>query len=117
MKFIAQTLAVAVLSFALQSFFPWWSLAVAGFIVGLVAGRSGWISFFSGFLGVGLLWIGMTLYLDLSTNSILSSKVAQLFPTKTTPLLFLFTCLVGGLVGGFSTLTGSLITYRKKPRW
>jgi len=117
MKFAAQTIAVALVGGLLQYFFPWWTMAIGAFVVGFLFANSGWRSFFAGLLGVGLLWFAMSFFIDSQTQSILTEKVAKLFPTKTVPLLFLFTAFIGGLVGGFASLTGSVLSYRKKSRW
>jgi cell division protein FtsX len=116
MKFLFQTLAIIIVCFILQTFLPWWSLSIGALAIGALFANKGWVSFFAGLLGVGLLWFGMAFYIDAATQSILTSKVAQLFPTKTVPLLMLVTSLVGGLVGGFASLTGSLLTYKKR-KW
>ena len=117
MKFLIQTVAIAFIGGLLQYFFPWWSMAIGAFAIGFMFASSGWKSFFAGLLGVGLLWFAMALYLDQASQSILSEKVGRLFPTKNVPLLMLITALIGGLVGGFASLTGSVLTYRKRSKW
>jgi hypothetical protein len=117
MKFIVQTIFIFLMSWLLQAFLPWWTMAIGAFAVGFVFANSGWRSFFAGLLGVGLLWFGMSLYIDISTQSQLAERVARLFPGKAVPLLYLFTALVGGLVGGLASLTGSILTYRKPYKW
>lgn len=117
MKFLVQTVLIAILSLLLQMFLPWWTLAIAAFVVGLVFASSRWKSFFAGLLGVGLLWLVVALYIHYTTGSEVANRVAGMFPTKTTPLLFVLTSLVGGLVGGFASLTGSIFTYRKPYKW
>ena len=57
------------------------------------------------FVAVALLWFGLSLYIDANTQSILTEKVSQLFPVN----LFVLTTLIGGLVGGFASMTGSLL--------
>lgn len=116
MKFALHTVAVALIGFVLELFLPWWSIAIAAFIVGLLFAQNGWQSFFAGLLGVATLWLIMSMYIDISTDSILSSRIAGLFPTKTVPLLIVITCVVGGLVGGFASLTGGLITHKNR-KW
>ena len=101
----------------LQYFFPWWTMAIGAFAIGFLFASSGWKSFFAGLLGVGVLWFIVAMYGDQQTQSILTEKVARLFPTRNAPLLFLLTSLLGGLVGGFASLTGSVLTYRKRNRW
>ncbi|MBY0435435.1 MAG: hypothetical protein K2U26_15125 [Cyclobacteriaceae bacterium] len=109
MNFLKQTLATIALCFALQYFLPWWTLAIGAFAAGYWFRNKGIVSFAAGFAGVALLWFATALIIDLQTQSILTEKVARLFPTKTPVLLFVLTAFVGALPGGFAALTGSLI--------
>ena len=109
MNFVKQTLFTIALCFILQYFLPWWTLALGAFAGGYLFGKNGWVAFLSGLLGVGLLWLSMAMFIDIQTQSILTEKVARIFPTKTPALLFLITAIIGGLPGGFAALTGSLI--------
>jgi len=103
MKFLFQILAVVIVCFLLQSFLPWWSMAVGSFAMGYLFNNGGSKSFLAGVLGVGLLWFTMSYYIDQTTHSILSEKVGKLLPVNP----FLLTALIGGLVGGLSALTGA----------
>ncbi len=105
MKFIVHLIATLIICFTLQSFLPWWTMAVGSFAVAYVAGNKGFPSFAAGFLGVGLLWLGFAFYMDVLTHSILTEKINRLLPINS----FILTLLIGGLVGGFASLTGSLI--------
>lgn len=104
MKFGIQLLATVIVCFILQSFLPWWTMAVGAFAVAYLMGNKGFPSFLAGFLGVAVLWIGMAFYIDALSNSILTEKINRLLPINA----FLATLIVGGLVGGFASLTGSL---------
>lgn len=117
MKFGAHVIVVVLLSFLLQSFLPWWTMAVGAFATGLFFRQDGVRSFLAGLLGIGLLWFAMAWYLDSSTGSILTSKVAAIFPTKTVGLLLLITAVIGGLVGGFASMTGGIIAYKGKNKY
>lgn len=108
MNFLKQLLATAVFCFVLQYFLPWWTLVLGAFAAGYWFGNNGFVAFAAGFLGVALLWVVMSFVIDSQTNSILTNKVAQLFPTKTPGLLLLLTSVVGGLPAGFAGLTGAL---------
>jgi len=88
-----------------QKLFPWWTMAIGAFLVGFVFSNSGFKSFLSGFIAIGLLWLGLALYVDNATHSILTEKISQLFPLN----LFVLTTLIGGLVGGFASMTGALL--------
>ena len=104
MKFGIQLLATVIICFILQSYLPWWTMAVGAFAVAYLLGNKGFPSFLAGFLGVAVLWIGMAFYIDALSNSILTEKINRLLPINA----FLATLIVGGLVGGFASLTGSL---------
>jgi hypothetical protein len=106
MALLKQTLLILVITFAMQSLLPWWTLVLPCLAVSFLMGRSGTGSFFAGFFGVGLLWLGLSLYIDWATASPLSQKIAVLFPGKSVLLLRAITVLVGGLVGGFASLSG-----------
>lgn len=117
MKFIAHIIVVALICWLFQVFLPWWSIAIGAFATGLIFKQNGFVSFLAGLLGVGILWFIMAFVIHSSTDGILSDRVAAIFPTKTVGLLLLVTALIGGLVGGFSSMTGGLITSRKKSRY
>ena len=105
MKFLYQLIATMILSFILQNFLPWWTMAIGAAALGYFFGNKGFVSFLIGFLGVGLLWLGMAMFIDVSTQSILTEKINKILPLN----VFILTTLVGGLVGGLASLTGSLL--------
>ncbi|MBL7863252.1 MAG: hypothetical protein JNK10_00135 [Cyclobacteriaceae bacterium] len=109
MNFLKQTLFTVAICFILQYFLPWWTLVIGAGIGGYMFGNGGGMSFLSGLLGVGLLWLAMAMLIDVQTQSILTEKVAKIFPTKTPGLLFLVTAIIGGLPGGFAAMTGAMI--------
>jgi len=109
MNFLKQTLFTIALCFILQYFLPWWTLAIGALAGGYWFGNKGWISFLSGLVAVGLLWFIMAEMIDIQTQSVLTEKVAKIFPTKTPALLFLVTAVIGGLPAGFAALTGALL--------
>lgn len=117
MKFLIHLVVVLLLSWILQSFLPWWTMAIGAFATGLYFRQNGVLSFFAGLLGVGLLWYGMAWYADSSTNSILSEKMAAILPTKTVGMLLLVTAFIGGLAGGLASMTGGIISYRRRSRY
>lgn len=110
MNFLKQLVATAILCLALQYFFPWWTIVIGSFAAGYWAGNRGFVSFAAGFLGVAMLWVITAMVIDAQTHSILTEKVAQLFPTKTPALLYVLTAFVGGLPAGFAGLAGALAT-------
>jgi len=113
MKFIIAILLTALLSFAIGFYMSWWSIALAAFLVAALIRQNPGRAWLSGFLGIFLLWAGLAWWIDIKNQSILSQKVAYLFPLDgSVMLLILITALIGALVAGFAALTGSYI--RKK---
>jgi hypothetical protein len=108
MKFILATLLTATLAFLAGMFLPWWSIAIVSFLVALFLIRHIGLGFLSGFLGIFICWGLLALWIDIKNESILSYKIAQIFPLGgSSALLILLTALVGSLVGGFAAMAGS----------
>ena len=106
MHVIKQALLMLVFCALFQMWLPWWTLILPCSLLSYVTSRSGIGAFLAGFLGVGLLWLGYSIYIDWDTTSILSQRVAMIFPGKSIWIVRGLTTLVGGLTGGFSSLTG-----------
>lgn len=108
MKFLLATLLTASLAFIAGLFLPWWSIALVAFLVALLLIQNIGKGFLSGFAGIFILWGLLAFWIDIKNESILSHKIAQLFPLEGSSLLMiLITALVGGIVGGFAAMAGS----------
>ncbi len=109
MKILSAYLLIILLSFAGGLFFPWWIIAIAAFLVAAVIPLRPGIAFTVGFAGLATLWGGLALYIDVQNNHILASRIAAVLPLNGSPvLLILLTALIGALVGGLASLSGSL---------
>lgn len=110
MKFIVSVLLIALIAFVAGIFLPWWSIALAGFVVAIVIPQRPFRSFLTGFLAIFLLWIALALWIDQANQGILLQRVAALFKLGNSSwLLFLITGLLGGILGGLASLTGSFV--------
>ena len=126
MRFLLRIILVAGLAFLAQSFLPFWSAAIAGFVVGFLLSerkkrrmfgkkQASPRSFFAGFIALFLLWGIMAWMADSANESLLSEKIHALITGGGEPfmaagyILVLVTAMIGGLIGGFSTLTGNLL--------
>ena len=109
MKFVNQIIVTAAICLVLQYFLPWWTMAIGAAFVGFYFGNKGPISFFAGFLAVGILWFVMAMTVDSMAHSGLAQKISQVLPINA----FVMTTLIGALVGGFAALSGSLLKTRK----
>ena len=110
MKFIISIILTALLAFVIDLYLPWWGIAIAAFFVAALIHQRPGYSYLSGFLGVFLLWILLSLLIDIKNQGILSKKIATLLPLGGSVfLLMLLTALIGGIVGGLGALSGSYI--------
>ncbi|MFQ3213040.1 MAG: hypothetical protein ACJAT1_000423 [Marivirga sp.] len=106
MKFIIRTIIIAVAAHFCLLYFPWWSIALCSFLAALLIKGSNKGAFFSGFLAIGFLWLIQAYNIHYSTDGLLSNKVAEIFSLSGGFQLSLVTACIGGLVGGFSALSG-----------
>jgi len=114
MKFIVALVLTALLSFIAGLHFPWWSIAIAAFIVALLIQQKSWKAFLAGFIGLLLLWSGLAFWIDVKNESILSARIGELFGIGNNSfLLILITGIIGGLVAGFAALSGSFLRTNK----
>lgn len=111
MRFIIQTLVIALVAYVLERFVGWWGIAVAAALGGYFLRTR--MNFLAGFVGVGLLWLLLALYTDAASANGLANRVADIFTIPKT-LLVLVTVLVGGVVGGFAALTGARLHPKKR---
>lgn len=106
MRFIIRIVIIVVLSHFSLLYFPWWSIAVCAFFSGAIFSGTNSSTFFSGFLGLGLLWLIQSFIIHADSSGILSNKIAELFSLPDGFYMVLITGFVAGIVGGFSTLSG-----------
>lgn len=116
LKFIVTTVLIALLSFIGGLFFPWWTIAVAAFLVSALIPQRPLIAFLAGFLALFLLWGGMALGIDIANDHILSTRVAGVLPLQgSSTLLLLITAFAGALTGGGGSLTAAFL-YKRQVR-
>lgn len=114
MKLIAAIILTALFGFIGGIYLPWWSLAVASFLVALLIHQKAGKAFCSGFLGAFLLWAILALWIDIKNEGILSKKIASILPLAGSSfLLIVFTAAIGGLVAGIAAMSGSYLRSKK----
>jgi len=107
-KLVLQAVITLVLGFIAHQFLPFWSIAVAAGLVGLLFKyENSGMGFAAGLVAGVLLWGGYAAYLDTANGHLLSGSLGELFSAKGIFLVY-FTGLLGGLLGGLGALTGSL---------
>lgn len=108
MRFIVSLILTALVSYVLCLFLPWWTVAIAAFLVSAFIPQRGFASFIAGFVALFLLWGAMAWMIDSANHQILSHRVSMLVLKIDNPLyLILLTSLTGALVAGFAAWAGS----------
>lgn len=102
--------AMLILGLIAQMYFPWWSIAVVGFLVGLWAHESPSKSFAYGTAAMTFLWAAYGGIQSSANAGIMNASIAKMLggAISGTQLIFI-TGLVGGLVGGMSAMTGTML--------
>jgi hypothetical protein len=110
MKIIVSIILIALCSFVLGIYMPWWSLAIAAFLVPLLIDqRPGW-AFISGFTALFLLWGIMSWLISSANEQVLAHKISKLIISTDSPGLLIFvTALLGAIVAGVAALSGCLL--------
>lgn len=112
MKFILQVFGIIVLAHMLEIFLPWYSIALAAFVMGYILRSRA--NFLAGFLGIALLWSFKAWMMNSGSATDLADRVARIFSLSGTEWLFAVMAIVGGMVGGFAALTGALLKPKHK---
>ena len=112
--FLIKVLIIAILSFILTLFLPWYTPFIICFLAGIILSNKPGNNFLAGLLGVGLFWLGYALFLDIRNEHVLSTKIAQLFSDSlqtpiTSGVLLMITSLLGALLGGLSSMAGAML--------
>lgn len=107
MRFPVQIIVIIILGYLLEQFLPWWSVAIAAFMGGILVNTR--LNFLAGFLAIGLLWIGKALVTDVSSDSEFADRVARIFMLHNKSILLLVTFVLSGIVGGFAAMAGSAL--------
>ena len=114
MKFFISLILTALLSFALCLFLPWWSIAIAAFVVAAVIPQKPGKAFLTGFIAQFLLWGGLSFWSSNNNEHILAHKISMLMVKMDSPYLLIFvTALIAALVAGFAALAGSYLLKTK----
>ncbi len=115
MKFIVSLFLIALISFAAGLYLPWWSIAIAAFLVSLLIYQKPSVAFITGFAALFILWGGLAWFKSLANDHILAHRIAMLILKSDSPGTLIFiTTLIGAITAGLAALTGSLIRRLKK---
>ena len=102
--------AVLVLGILAQLFFPWWSCAIVAFYVGVWIADSPGKSYAYGFAAMLLMWSVYAGFQSSMNGALIGTAFSNVFGGKlSSGQLIAGTGFIGGLVGGFSAMTGTLL--------
>ncbi len=109
MKFIISFILMALLSFVVCLFMPWYYIAVVCFLISATIQQKPGTAFVCGFLSLFALWAGLSFRISFLNDHILAHKISMVILKVDNPyLLIVVTGLIGAIVAGFASLTGSL---------
>jgi MFS family permease len=110
MKFGTSVILTIVVSFAAGFYLPFWSVALVAFGVAVMMDLKPVMAWLAGFVSILLFWGLLIWWIDAQNDSILSARMATLFPLGgSSALLILIAALVGAIIGGLAALSGSFL--------
>lgn len=105
-----QILLIALISLVAQFVLPWWSLAIAAFVVCFWRSSSAGQAFLYGFAGIALVWLIYALFIHIRTDGVFTGRMSELlFKTRSAAIPLIVTAILGGLVGGLAGLSGFFV--------
>jgi hypothetical protein len=117
MKFLLFTLLSALVVVFLNIVAPYWVVMIAVTALAALIRPTVWGGFLGGGLGMGLVWLGQTVYISAVTSSTLPDKMGALMGLGSGLSLMLLTAVLGFILGGCSGLLGVMFRnlIQKKP--
>jgi hypothetical protein len=110
MKFGIAIILTMLVSIVSGMYLPFWSVGLVAFLVAIFVYQKPGMAYLAGFVSILLFWGLLAWWIDAQNDSILSKRMANLFPLGgSSALLILITGLVGAIVGGLSALSGSFL--------
>jgi hypothetical protein len=110
MKFGVSVLLTIIASFAAGLYLPFWSVALVSFGVAAFISQKPGMAWLTGFVSILIFWGLLAFWIDAQNDSILSTRMASLFPLGgSSALLILITAVVGAIIGGLAALSGSFL--------
>lgn len=108
MRFIFFTILTAILVAFLNPIVPFWVVMIAIGVLSAVVYPNGIGGFLGGGLGMGLSWLGQSVYLGITSGSSLPDRMGELMGLGSGMTLVALTGVVGFILGAFSGYTGVL---------
>jgi hypothetical protein len=97
-----------ILGFIFGYFVGWWTLPIATAVASFYLKSSVGKAFTAGSAAGTFLWVSFAGYLDFQNGGQLSGMLTETFQMPNGAMLATITGVLGGLLGGFGAMTGSL---------
>jgi hypothetical protein len=117
MKTLIAIVSIAFLTALSANILPWWICGVIAFAVTMIMRLPAGASFLAGLLGVAFAWGISAGLADAQNDSVLSTRIGELFFGLPSLAVVCLTAILGGLVGGLAGWTGSalaIVIYKKE---
>ena len=98
---------IAILVGVIQYFLPWWTCAITCAVIAYFMKLKRAQGYLSGFVGVYLLWYGMSMFNDQFFDVPMSKIIGDIFGGISPQLTYTLTGLVGAIVGGLGGWLGA----------
>lgn len=105
MKTVISIISIFIIGALFNLFAPWYAIAIIALVVAAIFNESAGTAFLSGFIGVFALWLFTAITKTWGNEGILVERMSELIGVSGF-LLYLITALMGGIIGGFSALSG-----------
>ncbi len=109
MKFYLSIILIILLGVGLSFFLPWWSLAIAAFVVEFLLHQHAFKAFLASFIAGLIFWGGWSFWIDSANSYIMSTRMADMIGVGEGYLLIIITMILGGLIAGLSGWAGQSI--------
>jgi hypothetical protein len=108
-KFLVLFILVGVNVYFIGPYIPYWGLMILVAIISFFSGASPSISFFGSGFSFGLVWLILSIWISVDSQSNLPKSMSELMGLSNDNLLWFITGIVGFIVGSFSGLTGGML--------
>ncbi len=109
MKFLINLIGIGLLSFISGRLGIWeWDFAVIAFLVAFFVADKGARSYAAAFLAISVIWYAIAAMTTTANEAQLAMMVKDILGLSSIDTLLFATATIGGLVAGFSALTGVL---------
>lgn len=108
-KFLLLFSLVGVAVYFIGPYIPYWGLMILIALISFLIGPSPSISFFSSGFSFGLVWLFLSIWISVESQSQLPKFISELMGLSNDNLLWFITGLVGFVIGAFSGLTGGML--------